>query len=60
MTILKRKLKLVTIYHQMGKTSFHSHTQFWQHFWEPHLPLVGVKTGTFLEGIWQCMAEVLK
>ena len=54
------KLKPVTIYHQMGKMCYHGHTQFWQLCWKPHLQLVGVKTGTFLEGIWQYMAEDLK
>ena len=44
----------------MGKMCYHGHTQFWQLCWKPHLQLGGVKTGTFLEGIWQYMAEGLK
>ena len=44
----------------MGKMCYHGHTQFWQLCWKPHLQLVGVKTGTFLEGLWQYMAEDLK
>ena len=44
----------------MGKMCYHGHTQFGQLCWKPHLQLVGVKTGTFLEGLWQYMAEDLK
>lgn len=44
----------------MGKMCYHGHTQFWQLCWKPHLQLVGVKIETFLEGIWQYMAEDLK